>query len=138
MKKRLFAIAIAFFLAAGIAAAQEKTHEPTINDVLTQIRAEQHVTANDKINPDKVSAKLLEKLGDAVMSARFPDQKEHEWMDNMMGGEGSASLDYMHRTMGYRFLRGYSGFGGYGFNRRGGMMGGPGYGGMMGDPGGDE
>jgi putative membrane protein len=127
MKRSLFVIVIGVFFVAGTAMAQEKGKEPTIDDTLAQIRAEQHVATNDKINPDKVSDKLLEQLGDAVMAERFPDKRQHQWMDNMMGGEGSASLDYMHRIMGYRFLQGYGGFGSYGF-RRGGMMGGP-YGG---------
>jgi len=119
MKKTILAIAMAFLFFPGTVLAQDKGKEPTIKDTLTLIRSGQHVASNDKINPDKVSNKLLEQLGDAVMAERFPNEKRHEWMDNMMGGEGSTSLAYMHRIMGYRFLQGYSGMPGYGFSGRG-------------------
>jgi hypothetical protein len=85
-------------------AAQDKEEEKSIPQVLELIRHEQGVTANRDIVPAKVSDKLLEELGDAVMSTAHPDQEEHEWMDRMMGGEGSESLEAMHRAMGYRYL----------------------------------
>ncbi len=78
MKIGLFAIVMAFFVVGGTALAQEKGGEPTVDGILTQIRTEQHVGANDQINPDKVTDKLLERLGDAVMARRFPDERQHE------------------------------------------------------------
>ena len=119
MKKTILAIAMAFLFIPGTVLAQDKGKEPTIKDTLALIRSGQHVASYDKINPDKVSNKLLEQLGDAVMAERFPNEKRHEWMDTMMGGEGSTSLAYMHRIMGYRFLQGYSDMPGYGFSGRG-------------------
>src|SRR3972149_3762456 len=109
--------------------AQEANQRKSINDLLSLIREEQNATAIEQINPDKASDALLEQLGDAVLSEYIPDQRQHEWMDNMMGGEGSQTLASMHRLMGYRYLQGYR------FDRYtgGGMMG-PGweYMGMMG------
>lgn len=98
----------------------------SVDMMLSEIRSEQGIGSSDRIDPNKVSDSLLEQLGDAWMDVQFPDQREHELMDDMMGGEGSASLASMHRMMGYRYLSG--GRGGMGM---GGMMG-PGMGpGMM-------
>lgn len=111
----------------------------SVVDVLKEIRTTQGISTNERIDPNKVSPLLLDELGDAVMNVMVPDPREHEWMDNMMGGEGSASLSAMHQQTGYRYLTGQ------GFPMMGGWMepwrGGPyGYrrghmgGGMMGYP----
>ena len=132
MKKRFSLIAGVMALSTLVyftAFAQEANQQKSINDLLSLIREEQNATAIEQINPDKASDALLEQLGDAVLSEYIPDQRQHEWMDNMMGGEGSQTLASMHRLMGYRYLQGYR------FDRYtgGGMMG-PGweYMGMMG------
>lgn len=102
----------------------EGVNKKPLEVVLAQIRASQGLDKNDKIDPDKVSDEQLEELGDAVMSVMHPDQRQHEWMDNMMGGEGSATLSSMHRIMGYNYLRGYYGGGFVGPGMMGpGMMG---------------
>jgi len=122
-------------------------HGKSVELILKEIREEQGIELNESINLDKVSPELLEELGEAVMSIMHPDPKQHEWMDTMMGGEGSARLRAMHQTMGYQYLTGESGpimgrgiapcRGGALFNRRGkmghGMMGYPfSYGGRWG------
>ncbi len=40
------------------------------------------------------------------MGVMIGNKETHEWMDNMMGGEGSASLENMHEQIGYRYLHG--------------------------------
>jgi|GEM_PF-5214280 len=107
-----------------------------VKTVLSKIRKEQGLKEGETINPDRVSPKLLGELGDTVMDAIIGNKETHEWMDNMMGGEGSPSLESMHEWMGYRYLTGQPlGMMGPGYGR--GMMGGgnygmQGYGGMMG------
>jgi hypothetical protein len=112
-------------------------HSRPIEDVLTDIRNDLGLGEDERIDPDAVPPELLEELGDAVMGEIHSDAETHQWMDEMMGGEGSESLASAHRWMGYRYLTG-----GYG---RGGMMGsgmmgpgmmGRGFGrwGMMGNP----
>ena len=71
------------------------------------------------------------------MEVVIGNHARHEWMDNMMGGEGSARLENVHEQMGYRYLRGLPiGMMGWGYGPEGvrngyynGMMG---YGNMMG------
>lgn len=77
-----------------------------IDDVMARIRAEAGVSENSEIEADRVSDALLEELGEALMSERHPDPEVHEWMDRMMGGEGSDSLALAHRRMGYNYLSG--------------------------------
>ncbi len=79
-----------------------------------------------EIDPLRVPPELLEELGEAVMNEIHPDAEVHEWMDEMMGGEGSESLSTAHRWMGFRYLSG-------GYALVGPMMGG----GMMGRGAGD-
>jgi hypothetical protein len=81
-------------------------HGKSVDTILQEIRAEQGLGPNGTIDPRKVSNRELEELGDAVMSREFPDPEQHEYMDDMMGGEGSRSLELMHRQMGYNYLAG--------------------------------
>jgi hypothetical protein len=100
-------ILMVLFLALGAITltAHDNEQEKSIVQILGLIRREQGVRTNREIDPGKVSDTLLEELGDAVMSLAHPDQEEHEWMDRMMGGEDSQSLEAMHRAMGYRYLQ---------------------------------
>jgi len=104
----LFVVGFVVFMTVVQATAFADWEEQAagIDTVLARIRAEQHVDANNLINPDKVSDDLLEQLGEAVMSSAHLDLREHEWMDNMMGGEGSESLRSAHYLMGYNYLTG--------------------------------
>ncbi len=137
MRRTIVSILVLLVIGTGSlwADSDNPRHSESVEEVMAEIRAELGLEANERIEPDKVSPQLLEKLGDTVMGTMHPDPEQHEWMDEMMGGEGSESLAAAHRWMGYRYLSGGygSGFGMMG----GGMMGSGmmGHGGMMGDPG---
>ncbi|MBN1797061.1 MAG: SHOCT domain-containing protein [Spirochaetales bacterium] len=108
MKKTLcnmFALSMFIMFVAMPLAAHDGETDKSIEDLMASIREEQGVSENQAIDPDKVNEDLLEELGDAVMSLNHPDEREHEWMDEMMGGEDSESLRAMHRAMGYRYLK---------------------------------
>lgn len=121
-----------------------------VNSILGDILSTQKVKSADKVDCAKVTDSQFEKLGDAYMGVMIPNKSQHEAMDKIMGGEGSASLTQAHINMGRSYLgcwSGYNsgpimmsmmnGFGNYGGYYGPGMMGvnyGPsGYGyGMMG------
>ena len=129
IRRCIILLILVVFLGMSVIADQQPAHDQSINDVLAEIRRELGLEPNDPINPDMVPPDLLEELGEAVMSVMHPNPVQHEWMDQMMGGEGSASLAAAHRWMGYRNLAG-----GYGPGRMqgSGMMGMMGQG-MMGN-----
>jgi uncharacterized membrane protein len=93
-------------LLIGGAASANSGHGREIEDILAEIREDQGVGPGESIDLNRVSDEHLEELGEAVMDIMHPNEREHEFMDQMMGGEGSESLEYMHRMMGYRYLSG--------------------------------
>lgn len=104
--------------------AQE--HGRSIQVILEEIKHAQNVQRVEQIDPDEVSDAQLAELGEAVMDVRVPNERQHAFMDEMMGGEGSKSLEAMHRSMGYSYLSagGESGWGMMDTGRTGwGMMG---------------
>jgi hypothetical protein len=110
-------------------------HDESVAEVLGEIRESLGLGSEATIDPDEVPPELLERLGDAVMAETHPDPEQHEWMDRMMGGEGSESLTSAHRWMGYRYLSGGYGTFGMGGHVMGGMHGSArGNWGMMGNP----
>jgi len=127
------------FLVSAATFAQSDDHTASVDQVMQKIYDNLGLKSGDRVNPDQVPPALLEELGDAVMSEIHPDGDVHEWMDQMMGGEGSDSLAAAHRWMGYRYLSGGYGPGMMG-SATGGMMGrgmmGNGFNGwgMMGNP----
>jgi putative membrane protein len=99
------ALVLALLMYTGVAFG-DAGHGKSVEEVLTEIREKLDLGPNDRIDPDRVSDGDLEELGEAVMGLMHPDTREHEFMDEMMGGEGSKNLEYMHRLMGYRYLSG--------------------------------
>jgi len=113
----------------------EGEHGKPLEDVLQEIRDKQGLGPDEAIDPRKVSDEELEELGEAVMGIMHPDPRQHELMDQMMGGEGSRSLKSAHISMGYNYLAGNTGDPLSGMMSRGmmgGMMGGMMESGMMG------
>ncbi|UCB47337.1 MAG: hypothetical protein JSV25_07995 [Spirochaetota bacterium] len=100
----------------------EYEHGRPLEEVLQEIREKQGLGPDDAIDPRKVSNKDLEELGEAVMSIMHPEPEQHEFMDRMMGGEGSESLRRAHIRMGYNYLTSLDGENNGWFGRRG-MMG---------------
>ena len=94
----------------------------SLDGVMTDIMRSQGISEKNQIECDRVTDEQFEELGETVMGLMHPDEKEHELMDQMMGGKGSESLKAAHILMGKRYLGCVSGM-------TGGMMGG----GMMGD-----
>jgi len=80
-----------------------------IDAIIRQILKSQGAKDIGSISCNKVTQKQFEDLGEAVMDVMHPDTDEHAFMDRMMGGEGSPSLDTMHRFMGARYLGCYAG-----------------------------
>lgn len=79
-------------------------HVRSVEDVAGEIMVDQSVSGLSDIDCDDVSDAQFEELGDAVMQAMVGDDEQHEVMDNMMGGEGSQSLENIHIAMGQRYL----------------------------------
>ena len=143
MRTALSALVFALILGGGLYAQSNgpSDHSKAIDQILSTIRTQMQLGPNDKIDPDKVPSQLMVQLGDAVMDVMIPDEQQHQWMDQMMGGEDSASLDSMHTWIAYRYLTGGYSAVGAGYGMMGGGMGGysmMGYGntgwGMMGNP----
>ena len=77
--------------------------------ILNDIRKSQGLDDSESIDCEKVTDAQFEALGEAFMGIMHPDPQEHQFMDRMMGGEGSDTLSAMHRIMGARYLGCYSG-----------------------------
>ena len=128
----------------GMMGAQQETVQASagVQSVLDEIYQSQNTDAQQGIDCASVSDDQFERLGDAYMETIHPGQ-EHEYMDRMMGGEGSESLRQAHIAMGNAYLDCGSGYGdtrtmpmmygngmggGYGMYYGGPMMGGFGFG----------
>lgn len=116
MKKVILSVFVASFVLAGTASAQgmmgnwqntgtttQFTQDANVNAALQDIQKSQNVTSQSQLDCSKVSDDQFEKLGDAYMEAVHPGQA-HNYMDQMMGGEGSATLRQAHINMGRSYL----------------------------------
>src|SRR3989339_893117 len=73
------------------------------------------------INCNELSDEQLEEIGDYYMEQMHPGES-HELMDNMMGGEGSESLEQVHINMAKRLYCNENVYIGYGMMSSGSMI----------------
>lgn len=116
MKKQIYILVILSLVLVGIFSIA-----PVQAEDFSQ--AQQIIAQNVPCN--QLNSTQLSEIGDYYIEQIHPGE-QHEYMDAMMGGEGSQSLEQMHIAMAYRFYcegdTDYSGYGmmgmmfGYGNN----------------------
>jgi putative membrane protein len=104
MIRRNLGILVAIVLAVAVAPLAVAQAQPSLKAIVTEIERQQNVKTIDQVNPDRVNEQTLAQLGDAVMDQLVPNERQHAYMDQMMGGEGSKTLEAMHAAMGYNYL----------------------------------
>lgn len=102
-KLKFFIILIIFAFSVSVVGAADE-HSLTVEETLKSILKAQGISDVSKVDCQKISDENLEELGDAAMEKMLGSSEQHEIMDKMMGGEGSASLKAMHKNMGLRYL----------------------------------
>jgi hypothetical protein len=85
------------------ATTTQQTTSPAIDAALQDIYKTQSISSQSQIICSKVTDNQYEKLGDASMGAGITEQ-QHTVMENMMGGEGSATVKQAHINMGRSYL----------------------------------
>jgi hypothetical protein len=87
--------------------AKGLVNQDSLMAVIDDIKKEQGVDNVFLIDPDKVSERLLEKTGEALIKSMPPNPREHEIFDTLIvGRKGLSSLSAVHRVMGYHYLTG--------------------------------
>ncbi|MBI2547300.1 MAG: hypothetical protein HYW23_02530 [Candidatus Aenigmarchaeota archaeon] len=76
----------------------------SVEDVMNSMMSLQNVNNTAQLDCNKIPDSEFTELGDAVMGRMVGNTELHEQMDNMMGGEGSASLNQMHLIMGRNWM----------------------------------
>jgi len=107
--KKIITLSLLFIVLFSILATAQEEHDFT----------EAKKLIDSKISCDNLADEQLESIGDYYMEQMHPGEA-HEYMDRMMGGEGSESLKQVHINLAKRI---------YCNENVGGMMGG----GMMGN-----
>lgn len=119
MKKIIVFLFVASFFVVGTVSAQgmmgrnyynqqgvtaaTPVQDTNITAALKNIFDSQSVSDQSKIDCSKVTDSQFEKLGDAYMGLGISEQ-QHTAMENIMGGEGSATLTQAHINMGRSYL----------------------------------
>lgn len=115
MKKALISLFAFGFLFAGTVSAQGmmgnwqggsavvQSSDPGISVALQDIYKSQSINSQSQVVCVKVTDDQFEKLGDASMGYGITEQ-QHTVMENMMGGEGSATVKQAHINMGRAYL----------------------------------
>ncbi|AEV28569.1 putative membrane protein [Sphaerochaeta pleomorpha str. Grapes] len=105
MKKTVAFLACILLLCIVPLGAEVIDYTQSTQLIVQKIMDNQGVSTIKQIDPDKVSDAQLERLGDAVMGILIPDEQQHAWMDQMMGGEGSLQLAAKHKWIAYSYLK---------------------------------
>jgi len=96
-------IGVINFTSISTVTAQADNSNQSLDAQLKDVLATQNITEISKINCAQVTDEQFAKLGDAYMEQIHPGA-QHEYMDKMMGGEGSTSLQAVHIRMGQAYL----------------------------------
>ncbi|MCL4366826.1 hypothetical protein M1563_01510 [Patescibacteria group bacterium] len=75
-----------------------------LTNLVNQLLQSQGVSNTNQLDCSKINADQLEQLGDAWMDVQIGNQQAHQAMDQMMGGEGSVSLNNAHLIMAENYL----------------------------------
>jgi len=78
-------------------------HHESLEEVLNELTEKYDVQRITDLSCSDLTDEELIRLGDGLMEEMHPGE-QHERMDQMMGGEGSESLDAMHFQMGRNYL----------------------------------
>lgn len=98
-------LSVMFLLLGTTLWADENEHGRSVNVIIDELKQAQGVQTISQIDPSLVSQAQLEELGDAVMGLSIGNDQRHEWMDQMMGGDGSERLASVHRQYAYNYLQ---------------------------------
>jgi len=105
----IFAVIAGFSFFPSVSGA---VSDKSADDIVKEIMQAQNAAEKEDIDVSKISDEQFEELGDAIMDLMMPDQSQHEYMDQMMGGAGSESLKNMHIAMAKNYISGnFSGTG---------------------------
>lgn len=81
-----------------------------LSAALQDVSTRQGVSSVSQLTCSKITDDQFETIGDAYMGTMFPSEAQHQAMEQVMGGEGSASLRQAHITMGRAYLGCWSGY----------------------------
>lgn len=101
----LFIVAFLFSTMLGVSALEQPMR--SIDVIVSDIRTDLGITAEDTIDVKLVDEALLEELGDSVMEAYIGDSEQHEALDEYYGGDESETLTNLHIQVGADYLNGY-------------------------------
>ena len=89
--KKIITLSLLFIVLFSILATAQEEHDFT----------EAKILIDSKISCDNLADEQLESIGDYYMEQMHPGEA-HEYMDRMMGGEGSESLKQVHINLAKR------------------------------------
>ena len=88
----------------AVPATAELWLDPKVKPIIDDIYVSQNIDNSSDLDCGQVTDSQFEELGDVYMGLMLQNESQHEFMDNMMGGEGSSSLGQAHINMGRSFL----------------------------------